>query len=210
MSAGTPSHSSGTSNPNTGSVRNGTECSAPLSAAFSSARVWRMLMRLPTPNAPARPAGIHQPARRLVPQHLRAQQVRVHERPVHHERRAEAGAERDLRLDAQADLGAGDLARVARDEVIHRLFGRQPRDRRHHARGVARQEDDVLRMSRHLLRQRVADERERVGAAGVLGDRRVVQVEPARERVERHVLEDRPEAPRGRVDLAARRQVTDG
>jgi hypothetical protein len=40
------------------------------------------------------------------------QHVGVDVRVVHHERRAEAGAEGDLGLDAQADLRAGDLAEV--------------------------------------------------------------------------------------------------
>src|SRR5271157_3855791 len=49
---GMPSHSVGTSNPKTGSGRYGTFVSLPERAAFRSARVCRMLMRLPRPNDP--------------------------------------------------------------------------------------------------------------------------------------------------------------
>ena len=55
---------------------------------------------------------------------------------------AEAGREGRLRL-GDAHLGAGDLGRVAADEVVHRLLGRQLADRRQHAERVAGQEDDV-------------------------------------------------------------------
>jgi len=47
---------------------------------------------------------------------------------------------------AEAHFRAGDLARVSRDEVVHRLLRRQPRERGHHARGVAGEEDDVRRV----------------------------------------------------------------
>jgi len=44
-----------------------------------------------------------------------------------HELRAETGRKRRLRL-ADPFLGAGDFGRVAADEVVHRLGGRQPGD----------------------------------------------------------------------------------
>src|ERR1035438_9002735 len=50
--AGTPSHSVGTWNPNTGSWRKFAPCNLPDRAACRSVRVCRMLIRLPTPNGP--------------------------------------------------------------------------------------------------------------------------------------------------------------
>jgi hypothetical protein len=44
-----------------------------------------------------------------------------------------------------ADLGAGDLGGVARQEVVHRLVGRQPRDRRQHPNASAVSMTDVRR-----------------------------------------------------------------
>ncbi len=79
--------------------------------------------------------------------------------------------------------------------------GVEPRDGRHDAGGVAGEEDHVLRMAGALVGHGVRDEVERVGAARVLGDLLVVEVEDARDRIVDDVLEDRPESPRGGVDL---------
>ena len=53
-------------------------------------------------------------------------------------------------------------------------------------------------------RHRVRDEVERVGAAGVLGELLVVEVEEPRDRIVDDVLEDRAEPARGREDLRLR------
>jgi len=78
--------------------------------------------------------------------HLRPQHVRVLERVVDHEGRAKAGREGDLGLDAEPDLGAGDLRGVAGDEVIDRVLGVQPGDRRQHPLRITGEQDDVLRV----------------------------------------------------------------
>src|SRR3990167_1407213 len=96
----------------------------------------------------AGPAGIDQPAGRLVALDQLAQKLSVFGRMARHERRAEAGRERRLRLLAEALFGAGDLGGEAGEEVIHRLFGRKAGDRRQHAEGVGRQHDDVFRVRR--------------------------------------------------------------
>ena len=150
---------------------------------------------------PAGPAGVDEPAGRPVLEHLLPEEIGVDVRVVDHERPAEAGAERHLRLDPEADLGARDLARVARDEVVDRLLGREARDGGHDAARVAGQEHDVLRVPRPLVGHGVLDEVERVGAARVLGELLVVEVEEARDGVVDHVLEDRPEAAGGGEDL---------
>ena len=96
-----------------------------------------------------------------------------------HERRPEAGAERRLRL-LDADLGAGQLGGVAADEVVGGLGVGQPRDRRQHAERVGGEQDHGPRLAGHPGRVGVADEVERVGAAGVLGEPLRVEVELAR------------------------------
>ena len=117
-----------------------------------------------------------------------------------HERRAEAGREGRLRP-GQAALGAGHLGGVAREEVVHRLGAGQLRDRRHHPEGVAGEHHDVLRMPGAARGAGVRDEVQRVGAAGVLGERRVVEVRHAGDRIDDHVLHHRAEALGGGVDL---------
>ena len=102
---------------------------------------------------------------------------------------------------AQADLGPGDLAGVSGNEVIDGLFGCEARDGRHDAAGVAGQKDDVARMAGHLRRQVIFDVVQGIGAAGVFGERVVVEIEPARERVEHDVFQDGAEAARAGVDL---------
>src|ERR1039457_395363 len=124
---------------------------------------------------------------------------------AHHERTAEARAEGDFRFRTQADLGAGDLAGVSGEEVVDGLLGSEARDGRHDARGVAREKNDVARMASHLRRKVVFDVIQRIGAASVLDEGVVVEVEPARERVEYDVFEDRAEAARAGVDLRKRR-----
>lgn len=128
-----------------------------------------------------------------------------------------AGREGRARLD-DAVLGAGRLGRVAGDEVVRRLLGRQARDGREDTVGVARQEDEVGRLvARHAALLVVLDEVNRlraareegsaawtrwtggrgathVGAARVLGDADVVVVGHAVRRVIHDVLEDRAEA----------------
>ncbi len=159
----------------------------------------------PRPDAvrTAAPPGVDQPHLRVMAGDPVAEELRVHGRVQHHERGAEAGAERRLRL-GDAPFGAGDLRGVAGEEVIHRAGRRQPRDRRQHAERIRRQHDDVPRMSRLPGRQVVVDELDRIRAARVLGQRIVIQIERARRHVHLHVLEHRAESPRRRVDLRFR------
>ena len=98
----------------------------------------------------AGPAGVDQPAIDAALGDPLLEQIAVDRRMARHERRAEAGREGRFGL-GHADLGAGDLGGVARQEVVHRLVGRQPRDRRQHAERVGGQHDDVLRQRAHVL-----------------------------------------------------------
>ena len=98
----------------------------------------------------AGPAGVDQPAVDAALGDPLLEQVAVDRRVARHERRAEAGREGRLGL-GHADLGAGDLGGVAGEEMVHRLVGRQPRDRRQHAERVGGQHDDVLRHRAHVL-----------------------------------------------------------
>ena len=132
--------------------------------------------------------------------HALAQHLGVDARVARHERRPEAGRERRRRL-LDADLGAGQLGRVAADEVVHRLVARQPADGRQDAERVGGQEDDRRRLAGHAVLGAVADVVQREGGARVLGELLRVEIELARRRIDVDVLEDRAEALRGRVDV---------
>ena len=104
------------------------------------------------------------------------------------ERRAEAGGE--FRFDAdQPLLGAGDLGGIARQEVVHRLVGVELGDRRHHAKSVGGQEDDVLRVSGAAAARGVGNELHRISRTGVLGLGAVVVIGNAGFRIEHHVFQ---------------------
>ena len=83
---------------------------------------------------------------------------------------------------------------------IHRLLGRELRDRRQHAERVGGQEDDVLRMSAEAGNHGVLDELDRIRRARVLGLAVVVVVGNARDGIEHHVFQHGAEAERV-VDL---------
>ena len=148
----------------------------------------------------AAPAGVHQPAIRIVARDQVRQHAAIHFRAARQERRAEAGAERRLRFGAEALLGAGDQRGVAGQEVIHRLRRRQLRDRRHHAERVAGQHHHVARLAAAQREFDVGDVLDRIGRAGVLGQRLVGQVQPA-VRVGDDVLQHGAEAMAGGPDL---------
>ena len=67
---------------------------------------------------------------------------------------------------------------------------------RQHAEAVAREQDDVVRVAADGGQLGVGDVLQRVGAAGVLRDRDVVEVDLAILRVEDDILDDRAEADR--------------
>ncbi len=73
--------------------------------------------------------------------------------------------------------------------MVHRLFGRQLRDRRQDAVRVRRQHHDVARHAPHIVLRRIGDEVDRIGAAAILGQAVVVQVELARDRVHHDILQ---------------------
>src|SRR5262245_66641983 len=94
------------------------------------------------------PAGVDEPDLSAVLADFLGEEFSVLAGMPYQERAAEARAERRLRL-GHADFSAGDLRRVANDEVEHRLFGSQLRDWRQHAKGVASQKDHVAGMPGH-------------------------------------------------------------
>ena len=85
--------------------------------------------------------------------------------------------------------------------MIHRLRRRQLGDRRHHAEGVGGEHHHVLRMRRAAGARGVRDEIERIGRAGVLGLRAVVEIRHAIIGAEHDVLQHRAEALAGGIDL---------
>ena len=171
-------------------------------------RVWVMSIRCAGAVRPAGPAGVHEPDGDVITVEPIHQQLGVDAGMPGQERRAEARRERRRRL-LDPDLRPGQLGRVAADEVVGGLLPRQPRDRRQDPERVRGQEDHVARRARDPGRIGVADEVQRVRAAGVLGELLRVQVQLARHRVDVDVLEDRPEAPRRREDvgLVGRREA---
>ena len=151
---GTPGTCSGIARPKNRSLRNRIRARLPSSAARSSARVWLDAHALADAVLPAAPTGIHQPAIRVVARDQLRQHAAIHFGPARQERRAETGAERRLRLRAEALLGAGDQRGVAGQEMIHRLRRRQLRDRRHHAECIAGQHHHVARLAAAAARVR--------------------------------------------------------
>ena len=132
------------------------------------------------------------------------QQVAVFGRMTRHEGGAEAGGERRLRLLAQALFRTGHLGGEAGQEVIHGLAGGQPGDGRQHAKGIGRQHDDILGVSRPAGGRGVGDVIDRIGGAGIFRVGRVVQVQRAGGRVHHHIFQHRAEAFGGRENLRLR------
>ena len=102
---------------------------------------------------------------------------------------------------AQPDFGAGNLAGVAGNEVVDRLIGAELRDGRHHARGIAGQEDNVLGMSGALLRLVIRNVRKRISRARVFRHAVVVQIQTTRDRIEGDIFQHGAEAPGTGVNL---------
>ena len=116
-----------------------------------------------------------------------------------HERCAKAGGEGCLGL-CHPLLRAGDLGRVAGQEVVHRLLRRQSCNRRHDTEGIGRQHDDRRRMTRLAAVGCVRNEVQRIGAASVFGSRAIVEVRHA-VLIEHDIFEHGAEALGRRVDL---------
>ena len=148
----------------------------------------------------AGPSGVDQPAIRPVLADEVEQQVAVVDRPARHEGGAEAGGERRLRL-GDALLGAGDPGGEAGQEIVDRLPGGQPGDRRQHAEGVGGQHDDVGRMARLSGRMGVGDMRQRIGGARVLRLADVVELRAARIGRQHDILQHGAVAIGRRIDL---------
>ena len=107
--------------------------------------------------------------------HFFGEQVGIDTGMHGHERLAETGREGGLWL-LHADFGTGHLGGVAGDEVVSSLRGRQAGDGWEHPKGIAGQEDDVLRVTALGIGRSVVDEFDGVGAACVLRLRGVVEV----------------------------------
>src|SRR5271165_5254871 len=144
---------------------------------------------------PTLPAGVDQPALRLVFAQPAAQHLGIHFRRQRHERRAEAGGERRLRL-GHSSFRTCNLRRIARHEVEHRLLRCEPGDRGQHAERVCSEKYYVLGMPARAGYHRVVYELHRIGGARVLGLAFVVVVGNARHRVKHYILQHRTEAER--------------
>ena len=92
-----------------------------------------------------------------------------------HKRRAEARRESCFRLRQPALRTANDRG-IAGQEMIHRLIGGEATDRRHNAKRIRGQHDNVLRLSTNAAHFHIRNERQGIGCPGVLGQRFVVEV----------------------------------
>src|SRR5208337_523404 len=122
-------------------------------------------------------------------------------RVMHHEGAAKAGAESHFGLHAQSDLGAGDLAGVAGNEMVDGLIRVEFGDGRHYARGIAGKKNYVARMPGALFRQMIRDVGKRIRGARVLREGVVVQIQMTGDRVEDDVFEHGAELARTSVNL---------
>ena len=137
----------------------------------------------------AGPAGVDQPAGGTVVMDLFLQQLAINLGSARHEGRAEAGAECRFGL-GHATLGARHLGGEARQEVIHGLRRGQPGNGRQNAERIAGQHDDMLGMPPQRGFRRVGNGVQRIGHAGVVGQRIVVEIQFQSFGVEHHVFND--------------------
>src|SRR5438874_9076974 len=93
-------------------------------------------------------------------------------------------------------LGPGDLGRVAGQEMIQSLLGRQAAHGRHDAEGIASQKDDVSRMAATAGQLAVIDEIDGVCRSGIFGETVVRVIGLARVRVDDDVFQDATKADR--------------
>ena len=99
--------------------------------------------------------------------HLCRQKVSVHTWVHWHERFTEASREGCLWF-LDTNFCSCDLCSVTRDEVVGCLFWRETRNRWKNTKGVAGQEDDVLRVTAAGIHGAIIDEFDWVRAARVL------------------------------------------
>ena len=85
--------------------------------------------------------------------------------------------------------------------MIHRLFQRQLRNGRQHAKRIGRQEHDVPGVAANAGNHRIADEVDGIGRAGILGDRIQIEQQGARVRIDDDVFQDGAKALGSRVDF---------
>ena len=148
----------------------------------------------------AGPAGVEQPALNPALGDPLLQQIAVDAGVARHERRTETGGEGGFRL-GHADLRAGHLCGIARQEVVHGLLRRQPRDRGEHAKGVGGQHDYILRHRTEIVFRRVGNEVDRIGTAAVFGQAGIVQIQRAGLIVHDDIFQHRAEPAGGGINL---------
>ena len=137
----------------------------------------------------AAPTRIDEPDFRAVLIHVGFEKFSVFGRVPNEERRAEACGEGRLGF-FYANFRTRDFGGVTGNEVVHRLFGGQLADRRKNAERVAGEKNDVFRMTALAAFLDVLDVMNRVGSAGVFGERIVVEVDHSRFGIENGVFKD--------------------
>jgi len=144
---------------------------------------------LADPVGSAAPTRVDEPDLGTVLLHVCLEQFGVLGRMPNEERFAKTRRERRLRL-FNANFGSGDLCGITADEVVHCLIGRQLADRWKNAERIAGKEDDVLGMAALASFFDVLDVVDRIGSAGVFGQRIVVIIDVASRFVEDGVFEN--------------------
>src|SRR5258706_5968424 len=93
------------------------------------------------------PAGIHQPTFDAITLDLPFEQFSIFGRMMHQERSAKTRGECDRGFLTQTCFCPCELGGIARYELIQSLIRGEPRNRRHHARSVTSEEDNIFRMT---------------------------------------------------------------
>ena len=149
-------------------------------------------MRLPVPYAP--------PLLRVVLLQQLTKHVGVLRWMPHEKHCAKTRAECCLRF-GHATFGAGHFRGVSRQEVIHRLFGRELRDGRQHAECIGREKYDVQRMSTASAWHVILDVVQRIRRTRILGDALIRKIDRAIGLIEHNVFENRAEHLRGLINI---------
>eukprot|EP01137_Pigoraptor_chileana_P000325 Opistho-2@36320 len=147
----------------------------------------------------AAPARVDEPAVDAVLLHLLCKHCRVFGRVPHKEGLSKAGRERCSGL-SHALLRPRNLCSVSTDKVVHGLFCVEPRHRRKHSKGIAREQHNVRRMASQAGDLGVGNVLDGVGGARVLRDGSILEINLARVLIVDDILHDGSEA-NGVVDL---------
>ena len=149
---------------------------------------------------PSGPARVDQPHGRAMFFETLPQKLRIAIRMQRHERSAIAGTEYRRGL-GHSLLGAGNPGGITGNEMIHGLGCGKPGNRWQHTKGIGGKKQDFLWMTARTFQGGIGNGGDMIGAAGILRERTVMQIQTAGSGVHGHVFQYRTEAHGGAVDL---------